>query len=118
MSLRKELTKAIAESEIFVCCLTDLYCKKVESEEDNYCAFEFEWASTHLKAKNMLLLVLEEDMKTPEKRSLRIQSEFPRHLHLDMTKWHRGNAEKEACLSQLITEISKIRAIQKSTELS
>jgi hypothetical protein len=116
--MRKELTKAIAESEIFVCCLTDLYCKKVQSEEDNYCSFEFEWASTCLKAKNMLLLVLEEDMKTPENRSLRIRSECPRHLHLDMTKWHHGMAEKEACLSQLITEIAKIRAAQKSTEFS
>jgi hypothetical protein len=111
--MRGELSDAIPDSEIFVCCLTDLYCKKVQARDGNYCSFEFEWAIKRLKSDKMILLVLEEDMKTPENWENRIHSEFPSHLHLDMTKWHHGKAEKKKCLSQLVAEISRIRAIQK-----
>jgi hypothetical protein len=115
--MKRNLANAIPESEIFVCCLTDLYCKKVEAEDGNLCAFEFEWASSCLKASNMILLVLEENMKDPEKRTNRIRSECPNHLHFDMTKWNDGEAEKERCLNQLVVEIERIRGIQKLKEM-
>jgi hypothetical protein len=110
--MKKMLADAIKESEIFVCCLTNLYCNKVQSEDGNYCSFEFEWASSYLKASNMILLVLEEDMKHPKNWTTRVRAECPNHLFIDMTKWNDGDAEKEECLSQLVAEITRIRLLQ------
>jgi hypothetical protein len=113
-SMRGELSDAIPESEIFVCCLTDLYCQKVQARDGNYCSFEFEWGITCLKANNMIVLALEKDMKKPENWKNRIRSEFPSQLLLDMTKWNDGYEEQERCLRQLVAEIERIRANQKN----
>jgi hypothetical protein len=112
--MKKTLAEAIVESEIFVCCLTDLYCKKVQAGDGNYCSFEFEWATSYLKPDNVLLLVLEKDMKHPKNWTTRVRAECPNHLYIDMTKWNDGDAEKEECLNRLIAEIGRIRGNQKS----
>jgi hypothetical protein len=111
--MKDMLTEAIVESEIFVCCLTDLYCQKVQAGDGNYCAFEFRWASSCLKPDNMILLVLEEGMKHQKNWTIRVRAEFPNHLYIDMTKWNDGEAEREVCLSRLVAEITRIRGNQK-----
>jgi hypothetical protein len=108
--MKKMLADAIVESEIFVCCLTDLYCQKVQFDDGNFCSFEFEWASSYLKRRNMILLVLEEDRKHQKNWTIRVRAEFPNHLYIDMTKWRHGEAEREVCLSRLV---ERIQATQK-----
>jgi hypothetical protein len=106
--MKRVLSEAILDSEIFVCCLTDLYCKKIQSE-GNYCSYEFEWAAESLGSANMILLVLEPVLINPKNRGILMRAEFPHRLHLDFTRWNNGDTEKERCLNLLIEEIRRIR---------
>jgi hypothetical protein len=115
--MKRVISQAIVDSEIFVCCLTDLYCKKVEAG-GNYCSYEFEWATESLGTENMILLVLESAMSNAKKRCHLIRAEFPHRLHLDFTRWNDGDGEKESCLNLLIEEIRRIRDCKKNNNSS
>jgi hypothetical protein len=115
--MKRVISQAIVDSEIFVCCLTDLYCQKVEAG-GNYCSYEFEWATESLGNENMILLVLEPAMINPKKRCHLIRAEFPHRLHLDFTRWNDGDTEKESCLNLLIEEIRRIRDCKKNNNSS